>query len=316
MTGAAGMFPAEVTQVQTVAHDVLGLGLRRCDGADFPLVTAGAHVTLALPSGLQRQYSVVNGPGPTQELFITVQLQQDGRGGSKEVFAMTAGTRLSVSAPVSTFALVEADESHLLIAGGIGITPIWSMVQHAEDQGRPWELHYGARSEECAAFVPQLRELERRRPGRVHFAFSDEGQRLDLDAVVASAGPGTGLYCCGPERITQALLECATRRGRRAHLEDFTVAEAAEGGFPVTLARTGTTVHVPEGGTVLEAVLEAGVEVEYSCMSGTCGTCRSVVLSGEPDHQDYFLSDEEKEAGDTMLICCSGCRRGPLVLDL
>lgn len=307
---------ARVVETRPLADQVVGLVLQREDQRPFVDISAGAHVLLTLPSGLRRAYSLINAPGVQDHLAIAVQLETEGRGGSKEVFALKPGDVMRVSLPANNFALDDSDRDSILIAGGIGITPIWSMVQQLEAERRPWQLHYGVRSRARAAFLDELEALELAAPGRVHLAFSIEGDRLDLDAIVETAGSETGVYCCGPDRIVERFRQCSTNLGDRAHVEDFSIAEVAEGGFEVELARSGRTVFVEDGTSILEAVLNAGVEPEYSCMSGTCGSCETGVLGGTPDHRDYLLSDEEKLAGDRMMICCSGSLCGRLILDL
>lgn len=307
---------AVVHSTRDLADGVRGLRLRRADGLPFPALASGAHLRVELPSGLVRPYSITDPPGAHDELGIAVALDEDGRGGSREVFGLRAGDRLRVVPVPSTFTLDPTETRHVLVAGGIGITPIWSMIQQAEASGAAWELHYAARSAGRAAFREELEALERAAPGRVRFAFSAQGPRLDLPAIVASAGPGAGVYCCGPHGIVEAFTSCAAGLGARAHVEDFTAVEAAAGGFDVEFRGSGITAHVPEDSTILDVALEAGIDIEYSCMSGTCGSCVATVLDGVPDHRDEYLTEEEQGCGKSMLICCSGCRVGPLVLDL
>lgn len=316
MTSTELAFTARIVRIAPLVEDVLGFWMRRDGGQDLPPVAPGGSVRLTTPGGFERHYSLVNGPHAADELMIAVQLEQEGRGGSREMFALREGDELPVTMPTNTFDLDLSEERFVFIAGGIGITPIWSMIQHAEGMGRPWELHYGSRSAKRAAYLEELLALEERAPGRIHMSFSDEGQRLDLDGIVGAVGPGAGIYCCGPERITQSVEACAAAHGVTAHLEDFSVAGVAAGGFEVQLARSELSLFVPDGSTILDVILEAGVDTDYSCMSGTCGSCETKILSGSPDHQDFMLTDEEKEAGDRMMICCSGCLSGPLVLDL
>ncbi len=314
--GATEAFEARVTGAERLADGVRGLRLQAVDGRPLPSPEPGSHLHVRLPSGLERDYSLVNEPTSTGELLIAVKLEAGGRGGSAEVFALREGDRLQVVEQVNTFALDAGDSAHVFLAGGIGITPIWSMIQHAEHTGRPWRLHYGARNPGAAPYLVELAALEVAVPGRVHLAFSERGDRLDIGAITASVAPGEGLYCCGPDRIVDGCREAAEALGARAHFEDFSVAEVAEGGYEVGLARSGRTVFVPDGSSILDVVLEEGIDIEYSCMSGTCGTCEVRVVSGVPDHQDYFMTDEEKAAGDRMMICCSGRASGTLVIDL
>ena len=310
------MYDVRIGRINELATDIYAMTLEPCDGRDAPEITPGMHVNLRMPSGIERSYSLVNAPKMRKHLEIAVKLEADGRGGSRELCSLPTGTQLTVVEQTNDFALDENDETHVLIAAGIGITPLWSMIQYAESADRAWVLHYCAKSRSTAAYLDELEKLEAQRTGRVHLYFSDEDKRLDMAAVVAGLGPSDGAYCCGPERITAAFSGYADGLGDRAHVEDFSVAEVAAGGFVVMLARSEIEIQVPEDSTILDAVLAAGVDPDYSCMSGTCGSCEVAVLEGEPDHQDFVLTDEEKEVGDRMMICCSGCRGNRLVIDL
>lgn len=315
----AGNRVVRVRAVTDLADQVRLLELECPQGRDFTRFEPGSHIRLHLPSGLERSYSLVSSPLERDHLGVAVHLSAETRGGSREVFALDVGDRLEVSEPICDFALDADAEQHVLIAGGIGITPLWSMIRELERRGSAWQLHYAFADPRRAAFLDEAMELEWARPGRVHLYASCEQQRLDLGAVVSTVGPRTTAYCCGPDRIVDEFRAVAAGLGPRARVEDFSVAEPAThapGGLEVRLARSDATLVVPPGTTILDAVLEQGVDVEYSCMSGTCGSCLTRVLSGVPDHQDFFLTDEEKQAGDQMLICSSGAEVGPLVLDL
>ena len=315
-TSEEGGLEVSIVRTLLVADEIRELWLAPVDGRELSGIDAGAHITVRLPSGRHRNYSLVNAPGDRSHYVIAVKRDPEGRGGSTELFQMTEGQSFTVSGPEQTFGLDATHAEHVFVAGGIGITPIWSMVQQAEADGLPWRLFYGTRSRDSAAYVAELERLEHKSPGRVRLAFADEGGRLDIASVISTLDESAGVYCCGPERIIDAFRSVSAPLGARAHLEDFTVADAAEGGFEVELAQTGTTIFVPEGQTILDAVLEAGIEPEYSCMSGTCGSCEVAVLAGIPDHRDYFLSDDEKAQNDRMMICCSGRKSGPLIIDL
>lgn len=310
------IYDVVVERIAPLAEDVLGLDFRRAGGQPFPNLVPGGHALVRLPSGLERSYSFVNAPAETRFVSIAVQLARDSRGGSKEMFSLRRGDAARLSLPATTFGLGSESSHHVLLAAGIGITPAWSMIQQLEVTRQSWELHYGARSPERAAFAAELRALERRSPDRVHLALSSEGNRLDIGAIVVAAGPSAEFYCCGPHDFIQDFRHAASDRGERAHLEDFTPADTAEGGFDIELARSGLKLWVPTGSTILDAVLAAGVDADYSCKDGTCGSCEVDVLSGEPSHRDHVLTDEEHESNATMMICCSGRRSGQLVIDL
>lgn len=313
-----------VTAVRALAR---GIGLwefRRPDGALLPAFTAGAHIDLRLPNGLTRSYSLCNAPHETHRYVVGVARDGASRGGSAFIHDhLKPGDRIEVSAPRNNFALVEDADHVLLVAGGIGITPLWCMIQRLERLGRSWELHYAARSRADCAFLAALTALEATKPGRIHFNFDDEngGRYLDLRSLVASRRAGTHLYCCGPTPMIAALVATAVEAGVAAsevHVEYFTPPEqaAGAGGFTVVLKRSGRSFEVPQGKSILEILLDADIEVTFTCMEGTCGTCEVPVLEGIPDHRDVVLSAEQKAANRTMMVCCSGSRTSRLVLDL
>jgi vanillate O-demethylase ferredoxin subunit len=231
------------------------------------------------------------------------------------------GDVLTIGAPRNNFPLVEDAPHSLFIAGGIGITPLWCMIQRLEELGRSWELHYCARTRQTAAFLDELRGLGSRVHLNLHFNFDQEpdGRMLDIAAVVAKAAPETHLYCCGPVPMLAAFEAAAGRHPpQQVHVEYFAPKEApaAGGGFTVVLARSGRSIAVPAGKTILDALLDEGVDVPYACTEGVCGTCETKVLEGIPDHRDLVLSGDEKSSNRTMMICCSGCKSDRLVLDI
>lgn len=298
-----------------LAADIISYELRMPDGAALPAFTAGAHVDLHLGSGLVRSYSLVNSQAERHRYVIAVQKDRTSRGGSKWIHERCrVGDIVAISAPRNNFPLNEAAENSLFIAGGIGITPIMSMIARLTELGRRWELVYCARTRDVAAFTDILK-------GNVRFNFDGEpgGRILDIATVVATAPRNSDLYCCGPLPMLCAF-EAATANlaPERVHVEYFTPKEAAalEGGFKVTLARTGREFSIPAGKSILDVLIEAGIDVPYSCMEGVCGSCETGVLEGAPDHRDSVLTDNERAAGRTMMICCSGAKTNKLVLDL
>jgi tetrachlorobenzoquinone reductase len=297
------------------APGILSYELRALEGGELPAFTAGAHVDLSLPSGLVRSYSLINSQSERDRYVIAVQKDRASRGGSRWVHdSVRPGDVLTLNGPRNNFALNEDAERSIFIAGGIGITPILSMTERLSALARPWELIYCARTRAGAAFVDRLK-------GAVRFNFDEEpgGKMLDIAQVVSAAPASAHLYCCGPNGMLAAF-EAATAdlpRGR-VHVEYFTAKEAAatEGGFTVVLAKSRRQLRVPPGKTILETLLDAGLDVAYSCMEGVCGTCETKVLEGTPDHRDLILTEEEHVSGGTMMICCSGSKTDRLVLDL
>jgi vanillate O-demethylase ferredoxin subunit len=290
------------------------------DGAPLPPFEAGAHVDVELGNGLLRQYSLLALPDARHVYRIGVLRDPNSRGGSLAMHALKPGDALAVSAPRNHFALARGAADTLLFAGGIGVTPLLAMAQRLDADGAEFALHYCVRSPAHAAFRDRLAAYA----GRVAIHCDDgpAAQRLDVEQALA-ARPRAQVYVCGPAGFMSAVLEAAARQGRdpeTLHREYFGAAPAAaagaDGAFSVRLARSGRTVDVASGQSILQALLEAGLAVPKSCEAGVCGTCLTRVLEGAPDHRDFYLSKAEKAKGDQMLLCCSRAKSAELALDL
>ena len=306
-----------LTAITYAAEQVHIYEFRPVSGASVPPFTAGAHVDLHLPNGLVRQYSIANAQGERHRYVLGIKRDAAGRGGSRFLHDdLRVGTVVKVGGPRNNFPLVEAAAHSVLIAGGIGVTPIVSMVARLRSLARPWELHYAVRRRGEAAFLDELLAGD----GHVRLHVDEEqGSMIDVAAIVRAAPEEAHLYCCGPTPMLEAFAAAAASRpAERVHLEYFSsaVAPAVESGFIVELARSKVRVEVPPGQTILEALRARGLEVQSSCEQGICGSCETRVLAGEPDHRDMLLSDEEKATNQVMMICCSGSRSAILVLDL
>ncbi|MGW2487594.1 PDR/VanB family oxidoreductase [Streptomyces sp. NPDC001606] len=297
-----------LTSHETVADGVVRL---RLEGEALPRWEPGAHLDLVLPSGLVRQYSLCGDPEDTSGYTVATRLVADGRGGSREVHEQLAeGMELEVRGPRNRFPLVTAD-SYVFVAGGIGITPLLPMLRALPDGARR-RLLYCGRTRASMPFLAEVRELA---GDRLTLVAEDEDGRPDLDALFAEVPEGTAVYCCGPEGLMAAVAE-RLPEGAALHLERFAPRTATEGDteFEVELRRSGRTVTVPAGSTVLDAVRRELPDTPYSCRQGFCGTCQQRVLEGEIDHRDELLTDAER--GDSMLLCVSRARSDRLVLDM
>ncbi len=306
-----------LTAISYAADQVHLYEFRPASGAPVPPFTAGAHVDLHLPNGLVRQYSIASPEDRRDRYVLGVKREAASRGGSRFMHdELRVGTILKVGGPRNNFPLVETAEHSILIAGGIGITPIVSMIARLRSLGCPWELHYAVRRRNEAAFLDVLHSSDE----NVHLHVDEEqGGVLDVARIVQRASEGAHLYCCGPAPMLDAFkAAAASRPASHVHLEYFSAAApaAAGGTFIVELARSKLRIPVSAGQTILDAVRAAGVTVEASCEQGVCGTCETRVLAGEPDHRDLLLSPEEKATNEVMMICCSGSRSPILVLDL
>jgi phthalate 4,5-dioxygenase reductase subunit len=297
-----------ITQKQNVADDIAFFELRRADGGDLPPFSAGGHITLRIPNGDLRTYSLCNDPDERDRYCIAVKRDALGRGGSMNlVDAAHEGDDIAVSEPRNDFELVAAPH-YLFIAGGIGITPILSMIRHlrATGQGK-FKLIYLTRSAQTTAFLDELKQPEFRGMVTIHHDEGNIENALDLWPVLEKPGMAH-LYCCGPRGLMQAVRDMTGHwSSARVHFEDFTppgaMTKPDDVVFNVQLARSGATYEVPVGKTILEVLRANGHEVASSCESGTCGSCRTKLLAGEVDHRDLALADYEK--ADSLMVCVS-----------
>lgn len=305
-----------VAERTPAADGVVSLVLEHPSGEELPGWTPGAHVDLLLEPDLTRQYSLCGSPGERTRWRVGVLLDDAGRGGSRYVHErLSPGTRVSMRGPRNHFPMVSSDR-YLFVAGGIGITPLLPMMTEAEASGADWQLFYGGRRRSSMAFIDELAAYG----DKVVLRPEDEHGLLDL-AGILDPRADTLVYACGPEGMLQAVeLQCSGWPPGSLHVERFSAKPVAEGAaatsFEVVCQRSGITVTVPADRTILEVVQEAGVNALSSCLEGVCGTCETPVVEGVPDHRDSLLSEEEKAAGEFMMICVSRSQAPRLVLDL
>lgn len=302
-------------------NDVIALELVDPQGKPLPVFEAGAHIDLHIGDGLVRQYSLCSDPADCSAYRLGILKDPASRGGSIAIHeGLQEGSEIMISAPRNLFPLAEHSGHSILIGGGIGITPMIAMACALHSAGRPFDLWYCGRSRSTCAFLDDLAASEF--SAQVHTWFDDEqnGQRLDLDSVMADAAVDTHLYVCGPTGFMEWVISTAAGKGLaddNIHREFFQVdVETGGDSFEVVAEASGVTVQVGEHQTIAEALAEAGVRVKVSCEQGTCGTCLCDVLEGIPDHRDVFLTDDEKEDNDQILICCSRAKTPRLVLDI
>jgi tetrachlorobenzoquinone reductase len=310
-----------VQGIRYEAEDILAFELRPVEDTDLPPFTAGAHIEILMKDGLERSYSLVNSQHETHRYVVAVARDPQSRGGSKFMCdTLRPGDKLRITAPSNDFALEESAAETVLIAGGIGITPIWSMLQRLLQIDRSWKLFYTARTRKRAGFLAELLALQSQHPDRIHIVFDQEPNAagLDIEAIVRAQAPGAHFYGCGPAGLLNAFEAApASLNPATVHLERFSSGQApARGGYEVTLAKSKRSFLIPVDKTILEVLLSEGIEVNRSCMEGVCGTCETPVLEGIPDHRDSVLSKREREANKMMMICCSGSKTSKLVLDL
>ncbi|MEU6379011.1 PDR/VanB family oxidoreductase [Streptomyces sp. NPDC046909] len=292
------------------------------DGTDLPEFAPGAHVDVLVDGsdGLVRQYSLCGPPHERTRYRLAVLAETASRGGSLGMHRLREGDRLRISAPRNRFGVSDAARRHLLLAGGIGVTPLLAMAHALEAADAEYELHYCARSRAEAAF---LDELEHHPRVRLHFDDGPQEQRFAVATAIGRPDPDTALYVCGPGGFMDFVISAALAGGWPAdaiHKERFAPTESAEahkagGTFTVRLAKSGGAYEVKEGDSVLDVLLAHGVDAPYSCQQGICGECIVRVLAGEPDHRDDILTDRER--ADGMFTTCSSRALSPtLELDL
>ena len=315
--GNAPNVPVLTARLQSItyaAKDAVLFEFAALDGA-LPPAEPGAHLDVYLPAG-PRQYSLVTPLCSAASYVVAVKREPAGRGGSLWLHdEARVGAQFQIGHPRHNFALNEAADPALLLAGGIGITPLYAMFARLQALGRPVHLHYWSRSAEHVLF----RDTLQGHPD-VTLHYSTQPGRVAASDIVRAAAAGTAIYCCGPRRMID---DCATSAPHpaRLHVEHFGNQAAALGsgaaeGFTVHLARNGRDIQVAAGETILAALLDAGVDVPYSCEEGMCGACETKVLDGLPHHQDTVRSPEAHAQLGTMMICCSTSRSPRLVLDI
>jgi vanillate O-demethylase ferredoxin subunit len=319
---AEGTIEVRVKRISYEAVSINSYELVAPAGGDLVPFTAGSHVDLHLSNGMIRSYSLVNDQSERKRYVIAVNKDAASRGGSAMIHeTLRAGDVVTISHPRNNFVLQENASHSVLIGGGIGITPLLSMIRRLEALGRSWELFYAARTSLAAAFLDELNSLRPQPCSNLHLNFDHEpaGRMFDLSEIVGKARRDAHLYCCGPAPMLEAFeAETRDRPADNVHVEYFKAKQkpAVEGGFEVRLARSSRTIRVEAGTTILNALLDAGIAANYACTEGVCGTCETRVIEGMPDHRDLFLSREEQATNKTMMICCSGSKTSTLVLDI
>lgn len=312
-----------VAEKHDCADGIAAFELVARDGGLLPAFTAGAHIDVHLPGGVVRQYSLRNDPAERRRYCIGVLRETNGRGGSAHMHdRLNVGEMVEISPPRNAFSLDEDAPFSLLLAGGIGITPILSMAYRLSALGRGFVLHYGARSASRMAFRGEIEASAF--AGRVHFHLDDgpAEQKLNLAELLSCRPIGAHLYSCGPAGFLDAVIAAARTSwpSEAVHREYFANAAKTEPGgdrtFQVKLAGDGRSFEVAPGRSIVEVLAENGIEIQVSCEQGICGTCVTRVVAGVPDHRDLVLTEWQKAAGDRMTPCCSRALTDELVLEL
>lgn len=310
-----------VTAVTEEAPGIRALRLQHLDGRPFTPFRAGAHVDVVGPAGTLRQYSLASDPHDPSSLLIAVKLEPHSRGSSAALHQIVVGDRLQIGAPRNLIGIVGGADRHLLIAGGVGVTPLLAMAYDLHQRGEDFHLHYVARSRESAAFV-ELLESGVQFGDRVtfHFGSPRSEQPALFASLVTSLTADSHVYTCGPDGFMDAVADAARSvvGDDHVHIEHFTATELdTTGDTPFTVELdTGEVFEIPAEKSVLEVLEENGVEVFKSCTEGICGSCVSGVLEGIPDHRDQCLSAADKATNTEMALCVSRALTERLVIEL
>jgi ferredoxin-NADP reductase len=308
---------AVVERRDEVADGVIQLLLRPAGGQSFPMWQPGAHIDVILDATTVRQYSLCGDRNPAAPWRVGILLEPNSRGGSLRIHRdVRDGDELLVRGPRNHFNL-GSHNRYIFIGGGIGITPLMPMIAEVHAAGKPWVLHYGGKTRTSMAFVNELLQYD----GDVRLYPQDEVGLVPLPEILAEPSSGTGVYCCGPEPMLQAIESFRSDWPHRSiHMERFAATPSVEGAknrpLEVELAQSGFAVTVAADESILSAVRRLGVGVLSSCTEGTCGTCETPVLAGIPDHRDSVLDADERFENRSMMICVSRALSARLILDL
>ncbi|RQR27759.1 oxidoreductase [Burkholderia sp. Bp9143] len=318
-----------VTGYRAEALDVASFELRDPNGKDLPQFSPGAHLEITLPQyegtpgTLIRHYSLCNDPSERHRYVVAVGRAANSRGGSLAMHEhVRVGSNLRASSPRNNFPLVGDARHYRFIAGGIGITPILSMIRWCQSYQKSWSLLYCTRGRTRTAFYETLKEFG----DSVRFHFDDEsgGSLSDLVRELADGGAGEHVYCCGPSGLMHAVEQaCADRCPESVHFEWFATTDRStserasdEAAFDIVLQSTGQRLHVEPGTSILETLERQGMSVPFACREGLCRTCETPLCGGEADHRDYVLSEEERRTQSSVMICVSRARSSTLTLGL
>lgn len=317
-----GMFKVRVAEVLEETSNIKSFRLQRADGAPFDPYPAGAHIDVVGPTAVVRQYSLCSPPDDLDDYVVAVKLEPESRGGSQALHHhVEVGHELEISAPRNLLSVAEGADRHILVAAGIGVTPMISIAYHLHRAGEEFELHYFARSREEAAFC----ELLEKRSGfgervNFHFGLQRDQQPAVLDGAFASLSAASHVYTCGPQGFMERVRDSATTviPEDNIHIEHFQAGEPVDtdGDTPFEVELDDEVYEVPVGQSIVQVLASNGVEVDTSCQEGICGTCIMGVLKGEPDHRDQCMSSSEKKANDQIAACVSRSKSPRLVLEL
>ncbi len=312
-----GDIQAEITRIDRLGGDICAVELKACDGGLLPEFSAGSHVDVHVRANVIRPYSLCGDPADRTAYRIAVLRERESRGGSMVICTQwREGDLVHLSNPRNLFALVEDAAHHVLIAGGIGVTPLIAMAHRLHRIGASFELTYCARDEAHAAFLPELQASDFAQ--KVRPIFSTQ-KRFDFGTDVNADPRAAHIYVCGPASLNEAVLHDARKAGwpdSALHSELFDAETDGEGDSFTVKLTSGETYEIPSGASIASLLISNGHDVQISCQKGICGSCITDVIEGTPDHRDHYLTDDEKRQNDCMALCCSRALTDTIVIDL
>jgi vanillate monooxygenase ferredoxin subunit len=313
---------ARVARKEETAAGIFAFELVDPAGKELPAFEAGAHIDVKIGDKI-RQFSLANAPGERHRYVLGVQREVNGRGGSAGFCDnVQEGDTVVFKGPENLFPLMPDATETVLLAGGIGVTPILAMAERLAVEGKPFLFHYCTRSRGRTAFYDRVAAAGYADKVRFHFDDGPEEQRPNLSAILGEPGPGKHVYICGPTVMMDLAVEIAKKQGwddGHLHLERFVGVEAKPGDareFLIEIKKTGQLVTIPADKTVVEALRDVGIEIPVSCEQGVCATCLTNIIAGIPDHRDLILTNQEHESGKIFTPCVSRALSDVLVIDI
>lgn len=319
MSSSYALMPVKVSHIETLTPLIKRFTFCRPNGLAMPAFTGGSHILVKMNDTLSNAYSLTNLPQDTQHYQICVRKEEHSKGGSAYMHeALSIGDIVQISEPNNLFTLAQSEHKHLLIAGGIGITPFIPQLEELHNGQAHYELHYAFRSAEHGAFVQDLQQGTHQ--PHCHYYSQSEGQKLDLTTLLQQQPADTHVYVCGPQSLIDNTIELCQQLGypdSHIHWEQFSATQPeTAAAFTVTLAKSGHEITVAPNQSIIQAIETLGIEVECLCREGVCGTCETAIVAGEAEHYDQYLDDDEKAAQKTMMICVSRAKGQHITLDL
>lgn len=319
MSSEYTMIPVTVSDIRSLTPQIKQFTFTREDGLVLPEFTGGSHIIVKMTNTLSNAYSLSSSPNKRNFYQVCVRKEDTGKGGSLFMHNhLKIGDKIEISSPKNLFPLVKSDAKHILIAGGIGITPFIPQLEELNERDANYELHYAFRAPEHGALVDELKNSAHQ--NNCYYYIGSHNEFLELDSLISKQPKGTHFYVCGPQSLIDAMISSCHRHhcaDETIHFEQFSASQPSHAeSFTVTLAKSNREVTVDADETILQAVEKIGITVECLCREGVCGTCETAILAGEAQHFDQYLDDDEKSSQRSLMICVSRAQGKSITLDL